>query len=215
MAIRQHIIKYLKNTNITSFSPHNLSSEKLYRDVFITEYSKHIPDKLLNNAVVYFEQNTKNYMCKLRLVTKNFKIIDKILISILEFTLVHVLVSGLDSAFILPVYEDKLDDICQNLDPKSRLNNSTLLPAIINKSIDPRIIAFLTPDQLHPASMQNILDKIKIRHDVENNMASTDLYKCTSCDGTQCKITELQLRSADEPTSRIITCLICYNTIII
>ena len=43
-------------------------------------------------------------------------------------------------------------------------------------------------------------------------MSYTDLYKCYKCKERKCKVIQLQTRSADEPMTNFITCLVCFNT---
>ena len=54
-----------------------------------------------------------------------------------------------------------------------------------------------------------------MREDKENNIATTDTYKCKKCGERKSKITQLQIRCADEPVSTFITCVVCYNTFVI
>ena len=54
--------------------------------------------------------------------------------------------------------------------------------------------------------------KIKFREDTENNMATTDLYKCYKCGERKATSYQMQVRSADEPMTIFVTCLVCYNT---
>ena len=42
-------------------------------------------------------------------------------------------------------------------------------------------------------------------------MSTTDIYKCFKCGERKTKIIQMQLRSADEPMTTIVTCQICYN----
>ena len=101
-----------------------------------------------------------------------------------------------------------------NLDATSRINNMTFRPAVLQGLINPKVIAFLSPDQMHPESWAPVLNKIKFRESAETNMATTDVYVCAKCGERKAKVTELQLRGADEPCTLFITCLVCYSTCI-
>ena len=120
----------------------------------------------------------------------------------------------MEKNLVTAIYDDRFTDIYMNLDDSSRLHNTTLKKYVIDGVINPKFVAFLSPDQTHPENWAPILNKIKFREKTENNMASTDMYKCYKCGERKCKVSELQLRSADEPISRFVTCLVCYNTFI-
>jgi transcription elongation factor S-II len=50
------------------------------------------------------------------------------------------------------------------------------------------------------------------RIDKEQNMATTDMYQCRKCKERKCKVSSFQTRSADEPATVFICCVICKNT---
>jgi transcription elongation factor S-II len=132
---------------------------------------------------------------------------------IFEFSLLHVYMNSLNWPFITAVYNDKLFDILVNLDTKNKhVNNKNLKINILDGKIKPEFVAFMSPEQLHPKRWSELILKIKNREDKENNMATTDLYKCKKCKERKCKVTQLQTRSSDEPVTTFVTCLVCYNT---
>ena len=45
----------------------------------------------------------------------------------------------------------------------------------------------------------------------KNNMAATNLYKCYKCGERKCQVMQMQTRSADEPMTNFVTCLVCHN----
>jgi transcription elongation factor S-II len=76
----------------------------------------------------------------------------------------------------------------------------------------PKLVAFLSPEQLHPEKWDDILKKRQYRIDKEQNMATTDMYQCRKCKERKCKVSSFQTRSADEPATVFICCVICKNT---
>lgn len=202
--------EYISESNIENFDESKID---FYKKDFITENSKEITF----DHILFTLKNIKRskYIVKLSELLYDLRTSQLIEHSIFEFSLIHIISNHLDNNLILPVYEDKFNDIFDNLDDNSRFQNKTLKHAVMNGSINPKLIAFLPPDQLHPENWASLLNKIRFKQEAENNMASTDVYKCRKCGERKCKITELQLRSADEPSSKFITCLICYNTFII
>jgi DNA-directed RNA polymerase subunit M/transcription elongation factor TFIIS len=182
------------------------------RDNFITDNSKDV--KI--DDIMFAWKNIKRPFNVIRIdkLLYDIEVSEKIEQGVFEYALVMMVLNNLDRSIIAAIYDDKLQDILLNLDPNSYLKNKMLKSALQQKIINPHLIAFLSPDQLHPESWSDVVDKIRYREDVEKNMATTDMYKCKKCGDRKCKVCELQMRGADEPTSKIVTCLTCYNTFI-
>lgn len=197
------------NYNIDNFNPNEINKLIMESYKFRTENSKDINIKLLK-----FAEKIKRYDTIIRLTHILFDIdkADEIEKGIFEFSLLHVTIHGLEYKTVNSIYNDKVFDILYNLsDP----TNKTLLKYINKGHIKPYGVAFLSPQQLNPDRWKDILEKKKFIQDTENNMATTDRYRCRKCGERKAKVTELQIRSADEPSSLFITCLVCYNTFIV
>ncbi len=131
-----------------------------------------------------------------------------------EFSLIQISINKESHSLIQNVYHHHLVTICRNLDPSDpSVENKTLLPMIKN-GFDPFFVAFLKPEQMHPERWKDIIHKKQTEEDAVNNMQATSLYKCKQCGDRRMKVTELQLRSIDEPVSRFYTCLTCFKTFI-
>ena len=89
--------------------------------------------------------------------------------------------------------------------------NDTLLHSIENKSILPIYLAFLDPVQLNPKVWTNILEKKRICDEIMKNTSSTNVYTCHRCGNNKCTVQQIQTRSADEPMTTFVTCLVCFN----
>ena len=115
--------------------------------------------------------------------------------------------------FLDIIYRDKLRDLISNLNPDfPRVENKTLLPSVLDGKIDPYYLAFMRPEQLHPQRWLPEITKRKTIEEYGSNMKVTDLYTCYKCKNKKCITTQLQTRSADEPMTIFVTCLVCYNT---
>lgn len=133
-----------------------------------------------------------------------------------EFSLVHVTINGENDHFVCEVYADQLNNICENLDMTNKhVENKSLLPTVLSTSFTPYYVAFLSPDQLHPERWKDVSLKKQIRDEAMNSFQTTDIYKCKKCHERKFKITEIQLRSSDEPMNRVCTCMTCFFTFII
>jgi DNA-directed RNA polymerase subunit M/transcription elongation factor TFIIS len=205
-------LQIIKNLSLNNFNS-NIFKPNINDFNFITGNSEDISNKLL----IYAINNINRYQTIYSLadILKSINHAKEIEKGIFEFALIHTMLHGLEDNNVVPVYLDKFNEIHQNLDENNRLNNKTLKNNILNNHIKPYYVAFLSPQQMHPEKWKDLLDKIKYREEKENNIAFTDLYQCKKCKQRKSKITELQIRSADEPTSKFITCLVCYNTFIL
>lgn len=133
--------------------------------------------------------------------------------SIFEYSLILVTTHNLQNKMLNNVYHDKINDICANLDINNTfVNNKTLLSLIMNFKIDPYILAFLSPEQLHPEKWVTIIKKQIAREKADNEIETTDIYKCFKCQEKKCCITQMQTRSADEAVTTFVTCLVCKHT---
>lgn len=129
---------------------------------------------------------------------------------IFEYTLITITIEDYQFNMIKDIYITKLHDICLNLDSKGYIKNTTLHNAIMNATITAYFIAFMSPQELHPEHWKDIIKKQTVKEEA-HGIVATDVYKCYKCKERKCKVTQMQTRSADEPITTIITCLVCYN----
>ncbi len=141
-------------------------------------------------------------------------IADRIEQGVLEFSMVQVSNEPIDALiFTESLYKTRINDIAVNLDQKNvRINNKTLSISLIDGSMDPYFVAFMTPQQMHPVRWSKELEKRRIAEAACNDQKVTDIYKCRKCGDRKSTTTQMQTRSADEPMTIFVTCLTCYNT---
>jgi len=204
-----HIISAGTNLNIKTF---NLKYSYLDKYNFITPCSKDIKPDLLVQA---------NLIDRTIGITQLEKYIEwfyayEIEKGIFEFSLVKIIIDKLPFDFVKYIYMDKLHDICENINRNNKfIDNQTLVPLIMDKNFKPFYVAFLSPNQLHPKRWQNVVAKLKVKEETIRNVATTDLYTCKKCGEKKFTILEVQMRSADEPSSKICTCTVCNNTFVL
>ncbi|AYV78760.1 MAG: transcription elongation factor TFIIS, partial [Edafosvirus sp.] len=114
--------------------------------------------------------------------------------------------------FVLCIYNDKFNELMVNLKNDSNIDNKTFRPLVLSKEIKPQAIAFLAPEQIHPERWKHILNKKAMKLEKENNMTYTDMYQCKRCREKKSSTYHLQTRSADEPMTIFVTCMVCYHT---
>lgn len=165
------------------------------------------------NKMIYLTNNVNRIetIGKFTSILKNIEAGIKIEAGIFEFTLVYSLIKNYTNPILPAIYNDKVFDILKNLDTNNSIANNTLFDKINSGEIDAQKIAFLKPQDLHPERWESLIRKTKLREEKRKNIATTDVYTCYKCKGKRCSLIELQLRSADEPMTKIITCLDCYN----
>jgi len=191
-----------ENQNVNPSTWDSIKSE------FITEDSKKVGDSYIK--YLYYNVNRSAVIGRFANILKDMNKSTKIEQGIFEFTLTYAALKNYALTLLPTIYLDKVSEIELNLKSDSYLNNKTLKKAL-GVSIDPRTLAFLRPQDIHPAQWGTIIKKNDLREEKKNNMATTDLYVCELCEGKKCRMVELQLRGADEPTTKIITCMNCFH----
>lgn len=177
---------------------------------FFTENSEDIKDSWIQHA----ENSIPRAEYQLKLINElgNVDIGLKIELSIFEYSLIYCQNNKYSVNFIKPIYEDKYNSIITNLTDTPGINNKTFKNFIFEKKINPNYVAFLSPAQIHPDKWNMLIKKKEYMEERENNMAFSDQYKCRKCGESKCKITQAQTRSADEPMTTFVFCLVCHNT---
>jgi len=205
--------KCIEVSKTLKFDKHGLEREYVNRCKFKTRNSNDIKYSLLLMAEKVIDR--KNAIQKLHERVGVYHIVDQIEKGLFEFALVNITVNDIQDHYVEHVYNDKLNDLYDNLDVNNKhICNTTLLPMILEDKFNPYFVAFLTPDQLHPKRWSDVITKRQIREETANELQTTDIYKCAKCGDRKFKITEIQLRSADEPINRVHVCMTCYHTFI-
>jgi DNA-directed RNA polymerase subunit M/transcription elongation factor TFIIS len=192
----------------TEFDP---KQEYLDLFKFKTNESNNIKLDYLQFAIGLKLDRTKSIFQFMKFVNADVAI--KIEMGILEYTLIKVSSEKITYEFITNIYNDKVRDISANLDMSNkRINNLTLTPSLNEGHIDPYFVGFLRPQQIHPAQWKAILDKRSAKELANNDIKVSDIYKCYRCGERKTTSYQMQVRSADEPMTTFVTCLVCYNT---
>ena len=193
-------------TKIDEILGNDITLQEL-KDNFVTEDIKKVDDFYIKH--LYYKVNRSATVIRFTKILNDIDKSNKIEQGIFEFTITYAVSKNYELSMFPAIYVDKVNELELNLKP-SYLNNKTLRGAL-DDGIDPRTLAFLRPQDIHPESWSTIIKKFNIREDKKNNMDKSDLYTCEKCEGKNCRMIELQLRSADEPTTKIITCMDCYH----
>lgn len=178
---------------------------------FKTQYSHDF--KLPNVKYLVEAINREETIEEIRKYVKYYVLAERIEAGIFEYTLISQMIDTLLPQITPNCYQDKLHELCINLDTSNKdIDNQTLLPAIMGFNIDPYYLAFLRPEQVHPVRWSPVLEKIKAREAAIEDKPTSDLYTCYKCGQKKTTSTQIQLRGADEPMTIFVTCMVCYNT---
>ena len=113
-----------------------------------------------------------------------------------------------DNNRFVKIYLDRLRTVYLNL-------NNTIIEQINSGTIKVHKIAFMTHQEMSPERWSKLIEA-KIKRDknkFETNVeAATDTFTCRKCKSNKCTYMQLQLRSADEPMTTFVVCLVCHNT---
>lgn len=177
---------------------------------FILEYSKAINKNAidyLNNRIDY-----NVYVNKLKLLGLSEKISRGIVNGICEYALVTITNKSYENEYSEFIFYDKFRMLYDNINPNSRISNKNFIEDIKSETFSPQLVPFLSPDQIFPEHWVNIHKKIEKREEAVKNMATTDQYECKYCHSRRSRVTQFQIRCADEPMTTFITCMNCYRT---
>lgn len=203
----QHVFEKFK------LDKHYLEKEYVNRYNFKTKNSADIKYGLLKTAESVIDRKKGHDELMKYVPLEPFA--DQIEKGLFEFSLIFVIMNKLQDHFVNNVYLDKLYDLCSNIDIDNvNLENNSLLPKLMDGTLMPYLLSFYPYDVLYPERWAELHLKREIRNEVLNNFQTSDLYKCSRCGERKFKITEVQLRSADESSSQIIMCLVCNKTFI-
>jgi DNA-directed RNA polymerase subunit M/transcription elongation factor TFIIS len=204
---------YLSNLEYVDFSEEGMRKEKIKQYNFFTQNSSEITYELLTHAESLI--NRTDGWLEIDKYLNNEYLSISVEKGLFESTLLTVINKKYPTHYCEFIYKSSLYDICNNLDLKNEdIDNQTLYYSIINKEIDPLIIAFLSPQQMHPKRWEIINQKKAREDDAMYNIETTDEFTCSGCGESKSTVDYIQLRSADEPATKFVTCVVCHKTVI-
>jgi transcription elongation factor S-II len=163
-------------------------------------------------------EQRKDVINKLNSCISNKKLSEKIEESIFNFSVNQCEKSGYtfswDDNNFKTIYLHKILSIYYNINPKGPIKNENLLKKLKSKEILPENLMNMTPYELYPEHWQQLQEKQKATDQFlyfRKPDMNTDEYKCGKCKQRKCSYYELQTRSADEPMTTFVQCLVCGN----
>ena len=208
---KQIIMNFENKKEELDINNFNFQKEYMRKFKFIMTNSYYLSIDLIEFAIANI--NRKEAIAQLEKLIKCYPLAIEIESGIFEFSLNYVKTQLLNYDNVTIIYQDKLFEILDNLDVNNKkINNTTLLPAIISGAIPGQTIPFLKMYQLHPQKWKHIIDKNNLRDDILYTVSTTDSYKCARCGMKKHSYYITQTRSADEPATVFYTCVNCKKT---
>ena len=135
---------FMNSDKLTDLDIDNFEYQKEYtrQFKFIMSNSGYLPIELIE----YAQQNLdrKTAINKIEEIIKCYPLAVEIESGIFEFSLNYVNTQLLNQDNIMMIYQDKLFELLDNLDINNKkINNTTLLPALLNDIIPGQTISFL------------------------------------------------------------------------
>lgn len=188
-----------------------------YNSVSCVKNIKSITDEF-NNIDVELKKDFEKIINRIKTIDKlneelhDIDIAIEIEAGIYEFTIVYGVVKNILGVLLSAIYNEKVHDIINNLTKESSVDNKYLKKNILNGEINAQLVGFMTPQEINPSKWEKYIKKKELKEYKKNNMAATNLYKCYKCGESKCQVMQMQTRSADEPMTNFVTCLVCHNT---
>lgn len=206
----------LSKLSSLKFDKHSIEKEKIKLYNFMTDSANDIPYELLIEAEKSIDR--KSAVEQLTKFLKDVMLAIELERGLFEYTLIHILTKKLQHHYCSSTYLMELYNICHNLDIYNKeINNKTLCPAIQKGELNPRLVPFLSPQQIHPKRWLSVLQKKAREEQALSSVATYDDPEnpCKNCGNIKFHAYEQQLRSADEPANKFIICIDCGYTVII
>ncbi len=108
------------------------------------------------------------------------------------------------------LYRTLVMRITKNLDYESEVGDEYLASGLLDGSIDPTTVSKLDNKDLCPSKNIKLLDRLNTRLNQHVTLKTSSLYRCHKCGHKETTIQSKQMRSLDEPSTLIITCVFCH-----
>jgi len=206
-----------KNVSLLDFEKYynsDVTNEKIFASPFMDiDFITNIGQDIGHDIIIKYSNNLNRAEVYSKIIKQLYNIEKAVALEagIFEFAIVYIVLNNLQHEYILSVYREKSNDILLNLDENSILQNKKLKYNILNNIIDPQEVPFIEAQKIHPDRWSTQIKKKELREFKNNNITYTNLYKCHKCKQRKCSVIQMQIRSADEPMTNIITCVNCQN----
>lgn len=200
--ISESVTEYCNDDNISNHIPLHPKRNNIYNKFL----------QLLNN---YLEENKEEYKDKYN-ETKLKKMAINIERGIFNYALkLYFNSSSKKNTYWCDIFKmyyiHRSTIIYSNLNPKSSIKNTELIKKLFNNEFNEFTLTHFNTQELFPEKYNYLtklydLDKLIIKTDQE---IPDGIIKCKKCRSYKTTYYEMQTRSADEPTTKFVTCHKC------
>jgi transcription elongation factor S-II len=109
--------------------------------------------------------------------------------------------------YFITIYKNKVRSIYENLK-----KNSRLIELVVSNQKKPHELVFMTHMEMCPDIWMEIIQQWEFikKQELETNVESmTDAFLCKKCHSRKTTYYQMQTRSADEPMTVFVSCLVC------
>ena len=179
------------NVNIDNFDEHideykSKRSASVYNSIpFMETFPNSYPSflfDLLNEHV-----DRVDTLEKFTKYTTDMDLSNELEAGIYEFALSYAYKNDLNKEFISSIYHDKTNEILENFDKNSSVDNKTLLKGVLSGEVVAQRVAYMVPKEMCPENWKVQVEKKQKIQYMKEHRASTDTYKCHDC-GAQMKV---------------------------
>tara|TARA_Y100000389_G_scaffold205110_1_gene263331 strand:+ start:12833 stop:13348 length:516 start_codon:yes stop_codon:yes gene_type:complete len=165
-----------------------MSNEKRDKVLEIFKKDLKFPEKTIKNLEIGIYNQTLDY-CKIQEIPLNW-----------------------DSELFTSIYMNKCISIFSQLKEGAYIENTGLIEKLKKNEVKAEEIAYLKNEDMFPEKWSELLDKHRdtVKNAYEMTMESmSDSIVCKRCKSRKVTYVEVQLRSADENSTTVATCLDC------
>jgi DNA-directed RNA polymerase subunit M/transcription elongation factor TFIIS len=124
-----------------------------------------------------------------------------------------------DNPLFVSFYKQNAKMVIVNLDKNSYVNTGSkhenhILKRILDGDVRAIDLGSMRPEDISPLKWGKMMEsRIKRQQNMEQYKegAKTDMFKCFRCMKRECTYTTAQIRSADEPETIFVRCVVCDN----
>lgn len=107
------------------------------------------------------------------------------------------------------LYRTRIMRITKNLDWESEVGDDYLAMGLLQGKIDPTTVSKLDNKELSPLKNEKLINNLNERLNQKVTVKTSSLYKCRQCGKKETTVRSVQMRSLDEPSTLIISCVFC------
>jgi DNA-directed RNA polymerase subunit M/transcription elongation factor TFIIS len=144
-----------------------------------------------------------------------FALIEKIERSCFNYAISRAIDGNIPTKWENDFFKDLYGTICAkigaNITLSGSVQNTYLLPAILNGTVSITELPKMSSQELFPEKYKEVIEKLESSKNVQRTIKTSAMYRCRRCHKNECTIENRYNRSLDEGVNLTITCVACGN----